>query len=175
MTESFINNSQTIRVLDIVYGTSVDGVGLRTSIYCAGCRNFCEGCHNPQSWDESGGRVMWSDELLQLILKADMPVTFTGGDPMLHPEGFTTLARLIRKHSDFDIWCYTGYTFETILQDPPRRELLQEVDVLVDGPFVMALRDTSLLFRGSSNQRVIDVRRSLEAGQVVLFDFSKIF
>ncbi len=159
-----------IRVLKILYGTSVDGVGLRTSIYCAGCRNRCEGCHNPQSWDEQGGEEMEVEELFRLIEEADMNVTFTGGDPMLHPEGFSTLARLVKERTDKTIWCYTGYTFEEVMADPERRKLLECVDVLVDGRFILAERDLSFRFRGSRNQRLVDVPHSMAEGKVVLYE-----
>ncbi len=96
-------------------------------------------------------------------------VTFPGGDPMFQPEAFTALAREIRRRTSKNIWCYTGFTFETLLQDPIRRRLLEQVDVLVDGPFVKSLRDESLRFRGSSNQRIIDVQASLK-GEVTLWN-----
>lgn len=165
MTESSINN---IRILSIKYGTSVDGIGLRTSLYCAGCENQCPGCHNPQSWDESGGEAIPVEELFRLIVEADMNVTFTGGDPMLHPEGFTALARMIKKHTDKTIWCYTGYRFEELIQHPLRKSLLELCDILVDGPFLLAERDLSLPFRGSRNQRIIDVQASLIKVEAVL-------
>lgn len=164
---SYTSNSETIRVLDIVYGTSVDGVGLRTSIYCAGCENRCEGCHNPQSWDLAGGRGMAVGEIFDLVVEADMNVTFSGGDPMLHPQGFAALAKMIKTRTDKTIWCYTGYLFEDLIRHPARRALLENVDVLVDGRFVLAERDLTLRFRGSRNQRIIDVRRSLAEGRVV--------
>ncbi len=164
MTESSINS---IRILDIKYGTSVDGIGLRTSLYCAGCRNHCVGCHNPQSWDEDGGEAVSVEELFKRIVDADMNVTFTGGDPMLHPEGFIALARKIKSCTDKTIWCYTGYSFENLLQHPTRRQLLELCDVLVDGRYVEAERDLSLHFRGSRNQRVIDVQKSLQ-GEICL-------
>ena len=159
MTELSTNN---IRILDIKYGTSVDGIGLRTSLYCAGCRNHCHGCHNPQSWDENGGEPIRVDELFKHIVDADMNVTFTGGDPMLHPEGFIELAQMIKNNTDKNIWCYTGYNFEDLLQHPVRRKLVELCDVIVDGRFVESERDLSLHFRGSRNQRVIDVKKSLQ-------------
>ena len=161
-------NSTSIRILDIKYGTSVDGIGLRTSLYCAGCVNRCPGCHNPQSWDEQGGQPIAVEDLLRLIIDADMNVTFTGGDPMLHPEGFIALAQLIRQHTDKTIWCYTGYRYEDLLRHPVRRALVELCDVLVDGPFIEAERDLTLHFRGSRNQRVIDVRQSLHSHSVCL-------
>ena len=94
-------------------------------------------------------------------------VTFSGGDPMFQPEGFTEVAAAIKARSQKTIWCYTGYRYEELLQ----AQLLRYIDVLVDGPFVQALRDESLLFRGSSNQRLIDVPASLQAGEVVLFRY----
>ena len=159
MTELSTNN---IRILDIKYGTSVDGIGLRTSLYCAGCQNHCHGCHNPQSWDENGGEPIRVDELFKQIVDADMNVTFTGGDPMLHPEGFIELAQMIKNNTDKNIWCYTGYNFEDLLQHPVRRKLVELCDVIVDGRFVESERDLSLHFRGSRNQRVIDVQKSLQ-------------
>ena len=159
MTELSTNS---IRILDIKYGTSVDGVGLRTSLYCAGCENCCPGCHNPQSWDENGGEAVLVEELFRIIEDADMNVTFTGGDPMFHPEGFIALATLIKQNTNKTIWCYTGYLFEDLLQHPLRRKLLELCDVLVDGRYVEAERDLSLHFRGSRNQRIINVRKSLQ-------------
>ena len=166
MTELSINS---LRVLDIKYGTSVDGVGLRTSIYCAGCENHCVGCHNPQSWDENGGEPILVEELFDRVVDADMNVTFTGGDPMFHPEGFIKLAKMIKERTNKTIWCYTGYRFEDLLQHPVRRQLVELCDVIVDGKFVEKERDLSLHFRGSRNQRIIDVPKSLQ-GDVILLD-----
>ena len=154
MIESCTNS---IRILAIKYGTSVDGIGLRTSLYCAGCENHCPGCHNPQSWNEQGGAPISVDELFRLIVDADMNVTFSGGDPMLHPEGFIALAQMIKQRTNKTIWCYTGFTYEEIQADPRLSQILPYLDVLVDGPYVEALRDTNLRFRGSSNQRIIEL------------------
>lgn len=158
-----------IRVLDIIEDTMVDGPGFRTSIYCAGCRHQCPGCHNPQSWAFDQGREMSIAELMRII-EADpfANVTFSGGDPMYQAAGFAELAREIHKRTNKDIWCYTGFTFESLINQD-QRQLLEELDVLVDGPFVQALRDPDLLFRGSSNQRIVDVQASLYTGQIVLW------
>jgi anaerobic ribonucleoside-triphosphate reductase activating protein len=147
----------------------VDGPGFRTSIYCAGCQHACPGCHNPQSWDMNQGHEMTTEEIMSVI-EADpyANVTFSGGDPMYQPEGFAELARAIHRRTNKDIWCYTGFTYETLI-NRQQRELLEEIDVLVDGPFVKRLRDDDLIFRGSSNQRLIDVQRSLNEGRVVLY------
>lgn len=158
-----------LSILDIVEDTTVDGPGFRTTIYCAGCPNHCPGCHNPQSWDIANGHDVDVEEILETILADPFAdVTFSGGDPMFQPQGFTELAVAIKERSCKNIWCYTGYLFEQILENPARRALLEQVDVLVDGRFVEALRDEQLRFRGSSNQRIIDVPASLKEGKVVL-------
>ena len=162
-----------LSILDIIEDTTTDGPGLRTSIYAAGCPNACPGCHNPESWDIRHGRQMTTEELLQKVLDDPFAdVTFSGGDPMFQPEGFAELARAIKEHSDKNIWCYTGYTFERLLADPHQNQLLQYIDVLVDGRFRKELRDESLCFRGSSNQRLIDVQASLESGEAIVYPYS---
>ena len=102
------------------------------------------------------------DNLFRLIVDADMNVTFTGGDPMLHPEGFIALAKLIKRHTTKTIWCYTGYLFEELLKHPIRRALVELCDVIVDGRYIESDRDLTLRFRGSRNQRIIDVKKSLQ-------------
>jgi anaerobic ribonucleoside-triphosphate reductase activating protein len=161
----------SISILDILEDTTVDGPGFRTTVYCAGCPNRCPGCHNPQSWDISNGRMVDVDDILKVILADPFAdVTFSGGDPMFQPEGFTALARAVKERSGKNIWCYTGYLFEQLLQNPRQRELLEYIDVLVDGRFVEALKSDVLRFRGSSNQRVIDVVKSLQQGCTVLLE-----
>ena len=160
-----------ISVLDIIEDTMVDGPGFRTSIYCAGCQHQCEGCHNPQSWDFEGGHAMTTEEIMRVI-EADpfANVTFSGGDLMYQPEGFAELAHAIRQRTEKTIWCYTGFTFENLMKNPRQRALVEQLDVLVDGPFVKALRDENLRFRGSKNQRLIDVKQSMSQGHVVLWE-----
>ena len=158
-----------IKVLSIIEDTMVDGPGFRTSIYCAGCRHRCPGCHNPQSWDFGGGREMSTEEIMRIIVADPYAnVTFSGGDPMYQATGFAELAHAIRRRTNKDIWCFTGFRFEELIQ-PEQRELLEQIDVLVDGPYVASLRNPDLLFRGSSNQRLIDVQASLFSGDVVLW------
>ena len=112
---------------------------------------------------------MTTEEIMKII-EADpyANVTFSGGDPMFQAAGFTELAREIHKRTNKDIWCFTGFTFESLI-NIEQRELLEQIDVLVDGPFVEKMRDPDLLFRGSSNQRLIDVQSSLYEGKVVLW------
>ncbi len=159
-----------IRILDILHDTTVDGPGFRTSIYCAGCRHHCAGCHNPQSWDFAAGRDVEVDELMQEIESDPFAdVTISGGDPFFQAEAFTQLARRIKSETRKTIWAYTGFLYEDLLRQPAHRALLEQLDVLVDGPFIQSLRDVDLLFRGSSNQRLIDAPASLKAGEVVLW------
>ena len=155
-----MSDATKIRILDILEETMADGPGLRTSIYCAGCAHHCPGCHNPQSWDFKGGYEVTVDELLEVI-KADefANVTFSGGDPFYQVEAFTELARRIKEETGKTIWCYTGFTYEEIQADPRLSQMLPYLDVLVDGPYVEALRDTDLRFRGSSNQRIIELNK----------------
>lgn len=163
-----------ISVLSIVHDTMVDGPGFRTSIYCAGCPNHCPECHNPQSWDINHGTMTSTEEIMKEIMDDPFAnVTFSGGDPMFQAEGFAELARAIRAQSDKDIWCFTGYKFENLLKNPKQLELLKLIDVLVDGPFMKDLRDEDLFFRGSSNQRLINVKKSLETGKVIELHLTK--
>lgn len=163
-----------LSILNIIEDTTVDGPGLRTAIYAAGCPNACLGCHNPESWDIRRGQWMSTEKILRKVLDDPFAdVTFSGGDPMFQPEGFTELAKAIKEKSRKNIWCYTGYTFEQLVSNPRQRELLEYIDVLVDGRFRQDLRDESLHFRGSSNQRLIDVPASLREpkGIVHLCDY----
>lgn len=145
-----------IRVLDILPQTMADGPGLRISIYCAGCHHHCPGCHNPQSWDPAGGKDMDVEDLLQMIKEDTISnVSFSGGDPFYQVEGFTELARRIKEETKKTIWCWTGFLYEEILADEHLAQMLPYLDVLVDGPFIQDKKDTQLLFRGSSNQRII--------------------
>ncbi len=155
-----------LRVLHIVEGTSVDGPGLRTSIYLAGCRHHCPGCHNPESWRMDGGEQRTLDELMEVIAYNEAPVTFSGGDPLAQPEPLARLISRIKHELGYNVWCYTGYTWEQVMQQPRLLQAVKELDVLVDSPFVMAERDTHLRFRGSRNQRLIDVQATLATGKV---------
>lgn len=163
----------TISILDILEDTTVDGPGFRTSIYAAGCTNACPGCHNPNSWDIRNGHMMSTDEILERVLADKFAdVTFSGGDPMFQPEGFTELAQAIKAQSNKNIWCYSGYLYENILLNKRQATLLPYIDILVDGPFVQKLYDEALYFRGSSNQRLIDVSSSLKAKKTVLYNYN---
>lgn len=156
-----------MRVIDIIDGTTVDGPGFRTSIYFAGCLHHCEGCHNPQSWDLDAGREMAVDEIADAVSRNDMDVSLSGGDPMYQAEELLKLCKKL-KSDGRNIWLYTGFLYEELKKMPMQNAVLDYIDVVVDGPFILDKRDTSLLFRGSSNQRIIDVKAS-DAGDIVLW------
>lgn len=145
-----------MRVVKIIEGTSVDGPGLRTSIYFAGCRHHCPGCHNPDTWEFSAGKEMSLEEIINVIHRADFNVTFSGGDPLYHIEELIPLAREI-KNMGKTIWCYTGFIYEDLLRDERFGELRKYLDVIVDGPFIEAEKTLDLPFRGSRNQRIIEL------------------
>ena len=144
----------SFRVLDIVRGTTVDGPGFRTAIYFAGCHHKCPGCHNPQSWDFEAGTEMTLEEIMQVVDEEDFDVTLSGGDPLYHAEDIAILARAI-KETGHTVWLYTGFTYEEILESPLLSAPIPYLEAIVEGPYIEALRDPDLLFRGSSNQRII--------------------
>ena len=150
----------TLRVLDILLETTADGPGFRTSFYLAGCKHNCPGCHNPQSHDPNGGAEYDIDDLVHIALDDEFAnVTLSGGDPLFQIDGVIELCKKIKELSDKTIWVYTGYVYENILKDSKLSQLLPHIDVLVDGPFIESLRDESLPFRGSSNQRIINIKQ----------------
>lgn len=148
-----------MRVLDIIDGTTVDGPGFRTAIYFAGCAHHCEGCHNPSSWAMDGGKEMDMQSIMSRVVENDFNVTFSGGDPFYQSADILPLAQSIKKLGK-TIWCYTGFRYEDLLCNEDMKKLLAYIDVLVDGEFILSRRDTSLLFRGSDNQRLIDLHKS---------------
>ena len=151
-----------INLINIVHQTAADGPGLRQSIYCAGCFHHCKGCHNPQTWDPKYGESVPVETILKEILEDTWSdVTFTGGDPMYQVEAFTELARLIKENSNKTIWLFTGFTYEEIKADERMSMILPYIDVIVDGPFILEERDETLPFRGSRNQRIINLKEML--------------
>ncbi|GGE62518.1 anaerobic ribonucleoside-triphosphate reductase activating protein [Priestia taiwanensis] len=146
-----------MKVMNIVHDSVVDGEGLRTVIFFAGCPHFCKGCHNPKSWNIENGVDMSADEILCEIMNNELTdVTFSGGEPFYQAEEVKTLAKRV-KEAGKNLWIYTGYTIEKIYESSNEHmvQLLSYADVLVDGPFVEKEKDLSLPFRGSCNQRII--------------------
>lgn len=169
------NNVENIRLAaDLQTDSIVDGPGLRAVIWTQGCSHNCPGCHNPSTHDFNGGGLVPISLVCEAIdeLEYHTGITFSGGDPMFQPEACLEIAKYARNKG-YNIWVYSGFTFDEILvmskTKPVYREFLEQIDVLVDGKFRLEERDLSLLFRGSRNQRLIDVPSSLEKGEVVLF------
>ena len=147
-----------LSILNVIHDTTVDGPGFRTAIYAAGCTHRCPGCHNPQSWNIENCTPHTIEQLLEIIKEDEFAnVTFTGGDPLFQVEGFTELAQRIKAETNKNIWCYTGFLYEDILKSNRLSQILPFIDVLVDGKYIEALRSEELRFRGSSNQRIINV------------------
>ena len=168
-----LKDYNTIRLAGVVRESIVDGPGLRFTVFCQGCPHGCEGCHNPATHDFEGG---YDCEISKIIAAVDENplldgVTFSGGEPMCQPEAFTVLAEELKKRN-LNIMVYTGYTYEELLRlaetRPAVRKLLELTDYLVDGRFILAQRDLTLPFRGSTNQRILDMKQTLAAGKPVL-------
>lgn len=157
-----------MRILRILKGTTVDGPGFRTSVYFAGCAHHCAGCHNPGSWDFTGGEDTSIDQLMETVEEEDFDVTLSGGDPLYQPEDVAELCRRVARLGH-TVWIYTGFTWEEILSDPRLIDAVRHAEVVVDSPFIESLLDRDLLFRGSSNQRLIRVSESLTTGKIVLW------
>ena len=147
----------------------MDGPGIRATVFSQGCPHHCPGCHNPETWEFGCGTKMTEEDLLEIIRGNPLcrGVTFSGGEPFAQPEGFAKLAQLL-KATGYEVASYSGYTFEQLLQGTPaQKELLKTIDVLIDGPYLQEQRSLELSFRGSKNQRILDVPASLAAGQAV--------
>lgn len=153
----------------IVSDSIVDGPGIRVTVFCQGCPHHCPGCHNPETWDFGCGTDMDEETILEIVRSNPLcrGVTFSGGEPFAQAEGYAKLAKLLKAHR-YEVASYSGYTFEQLLSGTPaQRELLRHIDVLIDGPFLMAEKSLELSFRGSRNQRILDVPKSLAAGIAV--------
>lgn len=157
-----------LRLGGIMANSVVDGPGLRTVVFLQGCPRHCQGCHNEALLNPQEGREVTLEEALAEIKASISPltqgITFSGGDPLLQPEAVYALARQLKEdYPSLDFWMYTGYLYEEVKDLP----VLELIDILVDGPFVLDKKDLELVFRGSSNQRLIDLTKTRQSNEVV--------
>lgn len=153
-----------------------NGLGIRATLFVSGCTHQCPGCFNEAYQDFSYGKL-WNEEaeetFMSYVRDANVHgVSILGGEPMQQDASLAALLKRIKEETGKNIWIYSGDTFENIIKDPLKKEILQYCDVLVDGPFVEALKDLHLRFRGSSNQRIIDVVPALKENKPILFNLS---
>lgn len=155
----------------------VDGPGLRMVLWLQGCTHACPGCHNPSTHDREGGIEVEVNTILKQMQKYryQSGLTLSGGEPFLQSTILVDLVKAVRKPT-FSIWAYTGFTFEQLLQNKDHKQLLTYLDVLVDGPFDLQQHSYELVYKGSKNQRIIDVQKSIQKGEVVLssYDYDNI-
>jgi anaerobic ribonucleoside-triphosphate reductase activating protein len=165
-----------IRIANWIHDSIVDGPGLRFSLFTQGCPHHCPHCHNPQTHDPQGGYLVDTDEIITEIKKNPLlsGITITGGEPMLQPEAVLELLQQT-KFLGLDSVVYTGYVYEDLLlqNNTAITSILQTADYLIDGPFVESLKSLDLLFRGSSNQRIIDLKKTNHHHQVLCTSFEK--
>lgn len=167
-----MNRDDTLRVSGIANDSIVDGPGIRLTLFVQGCPHNCKGCHNPQTHDFNGGSDMTLGEIFDKITANPLldGVTFSGGEPFCQAQKLAVLGKEIRD-TGLNIVTYTGYTFEYLLNNSDEkngfRQLLEVTDYLVDGPFILSERNLMLRFKGSENQRILDVKRSLAEGKAV--------
>lgn len=161
-----------MRIANTISDSIVDGPGLRFTVFTQGCPHHCPGCHNPETHDLAGGQEVPIEELVAKMGSNPLTqgLTLSGGDPFLQGAECAALARAAHKLG-LNVWSYTGYTYERLLEleEPGQLALLEETDVLVDGPFVLALKSYAAKFRGSTNQRLIDMKKTRAAGKVMLW------
>lgn len=164
--------AEKIRLAGIAQNSLVNGQGLRKVFFSQGCTHKCKNCFNPSTWSFGGGKLIDIDELVKQVKDEYFldGVTFSGGDPFQQAYKFAILAKELKKNH-INIWCYTGYTWEELLElaktNKGVRDLMHSCDVIVDGPFIQKLHEPGLLFRGSSNQKIINVVESLKQNKIV--------
>ena len=169
-------NYSEFRLAGVIRESIVDGPGFRFVVFAQGCPHHCEGCHNPETHSFDGGYISNSDNIINAIKQDSLlaGITLSGGEPFCQAREFSILARQV-KELGLNVMAYTGFTFEQLYgafdKHPEYKELLEQVDILVDGKFELAKRSLALKFRGSTNQRVIDVPASLKEGKAVEREF----
>lgn len=167
-----VKKTMEIRLAGLEPESIVDGPGYRFTVFVQGCPHNCPGCHNPQTHDFSGGHLADTDDVIAHLGKNPLVrgLTLSGGEPMMQPEPLYLIAKAA-KEKGMNVWCYTGFTLEELLREnrADRMRLLSAVDVLVDGPFRSHERSLDLLYRGSKNQRLIDMPATLKSGMIRLY------
>lgn len=165
-----------IRVCGIEPESIVDGPGFRYVLFVQGCPHRCEGCHNPESHDFNAGFDMTVGDVYLEFLQNHFlnGITLSGGEPFCQPEALLELVKLIKEDRNKDVMAYSGYTYEELLamHNPAVDGLLEELSILVDGKFELAQRNLTLRYRGSENQRVIDMKKTRETGEIVIYKSS---
>ena len=164
-----------MRISKVVKFEIANGKGIGVSLFTQGCPFHCEGCFNPETWDFNKGEL-WTDEKEQMFFKLLSPnyitrVAFLGGEPLI-PANLPEILNIVKKirnlYPEKRIWFYSGNTYENMTKE--QLEVLSYADYLVDGPFIMKLRDITLPFRGSTNQRIIDIQQTIQKGEIVLYE-----
>ena len=153
----------------IVSDSIVDGPGIRTAIFSQGCPHHCPGCHNPETWEFGCGTKIPVEAVVEIVQENPLcrGVTFSGGEPFAQAASFAKLARLL-KEKGYEVASYSGYTFEALLKgSDAQKELLRSIDILIDGPFLQEQKSLEIAFRGSRNQRILDVKKSLAEGKAI--------
>jgi anaerobic ribonucleoside-triphosphate reductase activating protein len=170
-------NPRQLRLAGVVRESIVDGPGIRMTVFVQGCPHHCKGCHNAHTWPFDGGYLSTVDRIIEEAKKDKLlkGITLSGGEPFTQAKALTILAKEARAIG-LNVFCYTGYTFEQLCgafdEHPEYRDLLEQCDWLVDGRFVEEEMSLMLHFRGSRNQRILDVPRSLEKGEAVLSEYN---
>ena len=166
-------NNQCLQVAGIEHESIVDGTGVRYVIFTQGCKHNCEGCHNPDTHSLTGGKELTIDNILDDLQDNQLidGITFSGGDPFFQPDALLFMVKKVReKLPHLNIWAYTGFTYEQLIKLEINREILKHLDVLVDGRFELENRSLNAKFIGSTNQRIIDIPKTILEGQVIELD-----
>jgi anaerobic ribonucleoside-triphosphate reductase activating protein len=159
-----VNDMEVRLASPITFDSIVDGPGIRAVVWFQGCPHHCKGCHNPETWANEGGNIMTIDEVVSTIARNPLQtgVTLSGGDPLYQPEACLAMIKGLKASNNYSIWLYTGYTIEQLQEQNNDiiNEILQNIDALVDGPFILEEKSLDLPFRGSRNQRIITLEKN---------------
>jgi len=162
-----------LRIAGCTNDSIVDGPGLRYTIFTQGCPHNCKGCHNPGTHDANCGKLINIEKIVDEVKKNPLldGITLSGGEPFAQAEVAGKLAKKVKQDLNLSVITYTGYLFENLLKDEKNKELLENTDILIDGPFVIGEKSLDLMYRGSKNQRAIDVKESLKQNRIIEYKF----